>query len=328
MRCNGDVNDREVEIHPIVLAPTGTDGGDLGAQGPVASASSSASNLRVAPPAPPPSRRAGPPGRRSAARPMSVPPPPPPGVPRQTPSTATLPVEIHRGTPGTPKPKTDPNAPAIVERGARAVFLGGYVRDIPAWPQDVRIPEHETLEIGSKPGTPFAADPHVSRYHAALVPAPDGVIVEDFGTANGVYRRVETPVPLGPTTRLRIGRQLLELSVFGPSKVAKPGVRLVGSPDPGWWGRLDLLIDDAKLAAALPLGDDELVIGRATAGLPLSGDDLLALRHFRLTRLDGTRLLEDLGSKRGTWVRIKGGDLVPYGCELLVGETRFRVEPR
>ena len=70
------------------------------------------------------------------------------------------------------------------------------------------------------------------------------------------------------------------------------------------------------------------MIGRATAGLPLSGDDLLALRHFRLTRSGTTRVLEDLGSKRGTWVRVRGGDVVPYGCELLVGETRFRVEPR
>lgn len=36
--------------------------------------------------------------------------------------------------------------------------------------------------------------------------------------------------------------------------------------------------------------------------------------------------LEDLGAAAGTWLRLRSGDVVPYGAELLIGQTRIRVD--
>ncbi len=64
--------------------------------------------------------------------------------------------------------------------------------------------------------------PHVSRLHASLTIAADGVVLADLGSANGTYRngrRIERPTSLKPGDRIDIG----------PFSLRFDGLRLVGS---------------------------------------------------------------------------------------------------
>ncbi len=57
-------------------------------------------------------------------------------------------------------------------------------------------------------------DPTVSRYHAELSPAPEGILVIDCGSTNGIVAagvRVERAT-VAPSTRLRLGATTLEVS--------------------------------------------------------------------------------------------------------------------
>ena len=66
----------------------------------------------------------------------------------------------------------------------------------------------QTLVIGRDPACEIVVpDRQVSRYHARLMPAPDGIILEDLGSKNGTYcngQRLEEPVVLQDGDSLQI----------------------------------------------------------------------------------------------------------------------------
>lgn len=232
---------------------------------------------------------------------------------------------------GTPQPVADgaPEAtPVPVSMpGATAIFLGRIGDPALDDRAPIFVPEGESLEIGSKRGNPFARDPYVARYHAALVPMDEGVLVEDFGTANGVYVRAQSRVPLRDDDRLRIGQQLLRFLRYDDATApAEDSVRKLGSPDPGTWGRLAIMLDAHREAAAYPLRTDVVELGQQTGDVQFPCDANVGEPHCRLVRGDAGPVVEVEPGGPATYVRVDRGDVVPYGSELLIGETRLRLD--
>ena len=83
--------------------------------------------------------------------------------------------------------------------------------------------------------------------------------------------------------------------------------------------------DDTVQRVSLPC-----VVGRSTeADLPLA-DDLVSRRHARFTIREGVLLLEDLGSRNGTYMNgfpVGGPIAVDTTSEILIGQTRVRLVP-
>jgi pSer/pThr/pTyr-binding forkhead associated (FHA) protein len=96
--------------------------------------------------------------------------------------------------------------------------------------------------------------------------------------------------------------------------VPGPSLRVVAGPAAG---------------ASLPLGDEGLVVGRAEAEAGKLGDDPeLSRRHARFFRQDDRVLVEDLGSRNGTFVngaRIGGPTVLRSGDEVSLGATTLAV---
>lgn len=254
--------------------------------------------------------------------PLLLVPDPPSPAPAPTPTAAPAPETA-------PVAPIDPPAAAARDAivcGATAIFLGRLNDPATDDRSPVFVPEGESLEVGSKRGSPFARDPYVARYHAALVPMQDGVLVEDFGTANGVYVRVEGRVPLRDDDRLRIGQQLLRFLRFTHDAAAEDSVRRVGSPDPGAWGRLAIMLDAHREAAAYPLRRDLVELGQQTGDVQFPCDRHVGEPHCRLLRGDDGPAVEVAPGGPATYVRVDRGDVVPYGSELLIGETRLRLD--
>lgn len=67
---------------------------------------------------------------------------------------------------------------------------------------------NQTLVIGRDPNCEIVVpDRQISRYHARLMPAPDGIILEDLGSKNGTYcngQRLDEPVVLQDGDTLQV----------------------------------------------------------------------------------------------------------------------------
>lgn len=173
------------------------------------------------------------------------------------------------------------------------------------------------IELGRDSATelPLAVDDEISRRHVQLSPAPGGVLVEDLGSMNGTYveeRRIEGPTLVPPGGRLRIGETTLEVGErIAPSYVLE-------------------IVDAAGERRRLPLGVP-LHIGRhRAAGVALVSDDLVSRVHARLTPTEQGVLVEDLGSRNGTFVngeRLGESRVARPGDRILVGGTELELIP-
>jgi hypothetical protein len=100
------------------------------------------------------------------------------------------------------------------------------------WPWGASTPIDRLLRVGRDPEfSPFArqlwADPRISRRHAELEPAAQGVIVRDLGSSNGTYVGGH-PVAycgqmlLDQDVQLQFGTSLAVKLVFLPAKPQAP----------------------------------------------------------------------------------------------------------
>jgi pSer/pThr/pTyr-binding forkhead associated (FHA) protein len=207
--------------------------------------------------------------------------------------------------------------------GARVYVVGRYLdtgREVLA----KHVHEGESYEVGRKPGTPFEHDRYVERYHAALVPTRNGVLVEDFGAQNGVFARISGPELVRDDDQFRIGEQLLAVQSLALPEEA--GARAIGCPDPGYWARIDMLLRPDLVAASYPVDECEAVIGRDEGSIQFPDDAAVSPVHCRLRADEDRMVLEDLASEHGTFLRLRAQQVVPYGTTLLIGQTLIRVE--
>jgi pSer/pThr/pTyr-binding forkhead associated (FHA) protein len=72
---------------------------------------------------------------------------------------------------------------------------------------------------------------------------------------------------------------------------------------------------------------DDLTIGREGAHIAFTADPFLSTRHARVRRAEnGSFLLEDTGSRNGTYLRIQDPTALSHGDYLFIGATLLRVD--
>lgn len=117
------------------------------------------------------------------------------------------------------------------------------------------------------------------------------------------------------------------------TKCGKPlGSSDPGTPLPASPRHPAALRDEATVVHVLPSGDrqhpvgDALVVGRAEGDIRLPGDHALSSSHLTVARVGGRYVLRDLGSRTGTYMRIREDVEIRPGDHLMVGSQLFRVE--
>jgi NHLM bacteriocin system ABC transporter ATP-binding protein len=191
------------------------------------------------------------------------------------------------------------------------------------------VPVARPMIIGRDAQTDIVlADPSVSRRHAQVEPAPDGLRLKDLGSGNGVWIGTErvTEVVLRGSDRFRIGATTFEC-------VAPRAAAPVDDDAPTVASALVLRIVEG--GENDPAGRTFSIEGLATIG---RADDCqvriaerdVSRRHATVEITpDGVRLT-DLGSTGGTWVRgdevttaiLRAGDSFRVG-----GRVTFEVVP-
>jgi pSer/pThr/pTyr-binding forkhead associated (FHA) protein len=179
--------------------------------------------------------------------------------------------------------------------------------------------------IGRRMGALFEADGYLSPVHAELVLNAAGLVVRDADSLNGVYAKISNEEELQDGDVFRIGQELLRFDVVPPPQPLDDGTEVLGSPNPGYWGRLAVIVGRDQDGSAFPLLGDAVMLGRERGDITFPEDGYVSGAHARVSTRDGRYYLADLQSSNGTFLRVRGEKVVPSGTFLLMGQQLFRV---
>jgi pSer/pThr/pTyr-binding forkhead associated (FHA) protein len=103
------------------------------------------------------------------------------------------------------------------------------------------------------------------------------------------------------------------------------GTDIMGSPNPGYWGRLALIVGRDHDGSAFPLFGDAVTLGRERGDILFPEDGYVSGQHARVAIRNGRFYLSDLGSSNGTFLRVRGERSLPSGSAILMGQQLFRI---
>jgi pSer/pThr/pTyr-binding forkhead associated (FHA) protein len=181
--------------------------------------------------------------------------------------------------------------------------------------------------VGRNAGRLFAGDSYMSPAHATFVIGADGCTVRDEHSLNGVYVKIgrDRPVRLGNGDVFRIGQEIVRFEAIAPPQ-SIDGVEPMGSPNPGYLGRICLVTGRESIGHAHAIPPDGMHIGRERGDVIFPDDGYVSGLHCRVHH-DGTAIvLTDVGSSNGTFLRIRGERRIESGELLLMGQQLFRLQ--
>lgn len=174
----------------------------------------------------------------------------------------------------------------------------------------------------------FASDPWVAPKHANFYYREGALFVQDEGTDNGVYIRIREPVALDPGDHFAVGEHVFrfEAAVDAEDTADDQGSFFFHSP----WEKKSF-----KIVQVLEGGADgmqvhdkegEITIGRDDCDMNFYDDEYLSLKHVKISTVGPKFEMEDLGSKNGTFLKLKGEQKLEHGDYAIIGKELLRVE--
>ncbi|PRQ04043.1 FHA domain protein [Enhygromyxa salina] len=180
--------------------------------------------------------------------------------------------------------------------------------------------------IGRSHGPPFDSDAYLDPEHASLSASHEGLLIDAANSLNGVYLKLEGRAELQHLDFFRVGQELLLYEDLPEPTPTPDGTERMGSPNPGYWGRVSIMVGPDRVAAAYPIKDEGVGIGRETGEITFPDDGYVSGSHCRVIGDDDGVFLEDLGSSNGTYMRVRPDQLIRPGTLILIGQQLFRVE--
>jgi pSer/pThr/pTyr-binding forkhead associated (FHA) protein len=184
-----------------------------------------------------------------------------------------------------------------------------------------------TTSVGRNAGAVFSADAYLSPTHATFSLQATSCSVKDENSLNGVYVKLkrDVPVKLNDGDVFRIGQELIRFEVMGAPRFVQ-GVEPMGSPNPGYVGRLSLVIGRESVGNGYPIPPDGMHLGRERGDVIFPEDGYVSGLHCRV-HYDGSGcVLTDVGSSNGTFLRVRGTRTLTSGDLLLMGQQLFRLQ--
>ena len=180
--------------------------------------------------------------------------------------------------------------------------------------------------LGRNHGDVFANDGYLSPEHAVLTLENNQAIIRDCSSLNGVFVRISKDEKLEDGNILRIGQELIRFNEIGTPDLLSDGTEIMGSPNPGYWGKLTVVIGQSLDGASYPLLGDGVTLGRERGDINFPDDGYVSGLHAKVFYQDGTVFLSDQGSSNGTFLRITEEREIPSESFVLLGQQLFRVD--
>ncbi len=228
------------------------------------------------------------------------------------------------GVCGTPIQKQAPAAQApAVQPGLTATMT--LIR--PDGSQGGQHSLHEgSNKLGRSHGEIFESDGYLSPLHAELILSRDGAhTLRDLNSLNGIFVRMTEEEELRPGQIVRIGQELLRFDLIEAPEPHEDGTEVMGSPNPGYWGRITVIIGEHVNGASYPLLGDSITMGREHGDINFPDDGYVSGMHARLVTRDGRVYLSDMGSSNGTFMKVEGERKISSNSYILLGQQLFRL---
>ncbi len=175
----------------------------------------------------------------------------------------------------------------------------------------------------------FPDDAWMNPRHANFVYENDALMVRDESSVNGVFMRVREPVQLDIGEQFLCGEQLLTLA-GPPEPDAGPEpdqTYFYATPNRGAPFLLVQVLVGGVPGSVFAARGNTMDIGREDCDVSYPADLFISGKHARVEMgNDGRFTLVDLGSKNGTYVRIKQPRPLQHGDYLFLGRQLLRVE--
>jgi hypothetical protein len=180
-------------------------------------------------------------------------------------------------------------------------------------------------KLGRSFGPVFENDGYLSPIHAQLDIHGMQAVVRDLDSLNGVFVKMVAEEELQSGQIIRIGQELLRFELIPTPEPTADGTELMGSPNPGYWGKLTVIIGRDITGAAFPLLGDSITLGRERGEINFPDDGYVSGLHARISLRDGRVFLTDLGSSNGSFVKVNGERGVGHESFVLLGQQLFRL---
>ena len=176
----------------------------------------------------------------------------------------------------------------------------------------------------------FPDDTEMEPVHAQILATGGQVCVRDCSGSGNVYVRLAAAYDLDNDDVIIIGSQLLQFQRNAEILVAATALgktltdvtSLLNEPAAKF---VRLGRNDSGNPDVYPLSGEEVRFGRVSGQYTFTSDTLMSRVHARVFQRGEDFFLEDLGSRNGTFVRVRGETPVPIGTSILVSREIFRI---
>lgn len=174
----------------------------------------------------------------------------------------------------------------------------------------------------------FPEDKYLSPKHATFLYRDNVLYIRDEGSLNGSFLRIREPRVLADGDELLVGEQLLRMELLeGQDEYPMiDGTLMYVCPPKSYHFRLRHIVRGGKPGSAFCSVHNDLLIGREGCDINFADDRHVSRKHARLTWEDGKVLVTDLGSRNGTFVRLRKEERLRHGDYVAFGSELMRVE--
>ena len=176
---------------------------------------------------------------------------------------------------------------------------------------------------------PFGEDAWVSARHANFFYKNDKLFVRDEGSLNGVYLRIRQPARIEPGDLFIAGEQVFRIEAT-PKDTSGP------DPDQTYFYSSPKRPSPFRVVQVLRGGASGLVfcarenivhIGREDNDMNFPEDVFMSGKHAKVElAANGQYTITDVGSKNGTYARVKQEKELSHGDYVFLGHQLLRVE--
>ena len=175
----------------------------------------------------------------------------------------------------------------------------------------------------------FPEDVLLSPRHANFLCQDGKLHLVDEGSANGVYVRIRRPTPLISSGMFLVGEQILQVESSAPDLGPQPdaeGTYFYASPRRPSRIRLVQRLRGGDVGMVFRARGESLTVGREGNDVNFPDDPFISGRHAQIEVADDRFIITDLGSKNGTFVRIRDQQTLEHGDYVFCGQQLLRVE--
>lgn len=251
----------------------------------------------------------------------------PPAAPAPGAGTMVMPA-VAPPSPAAPASATAFFGAVSGERHARLTLVRGHTQFGTQW----RLQADEVV-IGRESGAVlFPDDAFLGAAHAKLAWEGGALWLHPLERDNGVFLRIRSPVVVAPGSEFVVGAQRLRIMAPADRRPLAPatdaeGTHLWGAPLPqGPWLGVRRLSAFQGRDEMFVRAQSMLRIGRAHCDVNFPDDGFLSQEHCRLAFHGEQIVLDDAGSRNGTFARVLAPYRLKHGDILMLGEQVLRVE--